>query len=57
MGTFLALVTLGLLKQKVIGAKFFASLLEVVEVGGTAAVLSYYVGTFFCFISQKNEYS
>jgi VIT1/CCC1 family predicted Fe2+/Mn2+ transporter len=47
VGTFLALVTLGLLKWRVIGAKFFASLTEVVLVGGTAAVLAYFVGTFF----------
>jgi len=47
IGTFFALVTLGLLKWKVIGANFLASLFEVVAVGGTAAVLAYYVGTFF----------
>jgi VIT1/CCC1 family predicted Fe2+/Mn2+ transporter len=47
IGTFLALVTLGLLKWKVIRAKFLPSLFEVVAVGGTAAVLAYYVGTFF----------
>ncbi len=47
IGTFLALVTLGLLKWRVIGAKFGASLFEVVAVGGTAAVLAYLVGTFF----------
>lgn len=46
-GTFLALIALGLLKWKVIGAKFYASLFEVVAVGGTAAVLAYFVGTFF----------
>tara|TARA_B100000508_G_C11454054_1_gene275748 strand:- start:1119 stop:1844 length:726 start_codon:yes stop_codon:yes gene_type:complete len=46
-GTFLALVTLGLLKWRVIGAKFLSSLMEVVMVGGTAAVLAYFVGTFF----------
>mgnify|MGYP000026423290 CR=1 FL=1 len=46
-GTFLALVTLGLLKWRVIGAKFWASMIEVVLVGGTAAVLAYFVGTFF----------
>ena len=47
VGTALALITLGLLKWKVIGAKFWASLFEVVAVGGTAAGLAYYVGTFF----------
>lgn len=46
-GTFAALVALGLLKWRVIGAKFVASLFEVVAVGGTAAVLAYFVGTFF----------
>lgn len=47
IGTFFALVTLGLLKWKVIGTKFTASLTEVVLVGGTAAVLAFIVGTFF----------
>lgn len=47
VGTFLALVALGLLKWKVVGGKLRASLLEVVLVGGTAAILAYYVGTFF----------
>lgn len=47
IGTFGALVTLGLLKWRVIGAKFWASITEVVLVGGTAAVLAYFVGTFF----------
>lgn len=47
VGTFMALVVLGLLKWRVIGAKFGASLFEVVAVGGTAAVLAYFVGTFF----------
>lgn len=47
VGTFLALVTLGLLKWRVIGEKLTASLFEVVLIGGTAAVLAYFVGTFF----------
>ena len=47
IGTFIALITLGLLKWRVIGSKLGASLFEVVAVGGTAAVLAYYVGTFF----------
>lgn len=47
IGTFLALVVLGLLKWKVVGGKLRSSLLEVVLVGGTAAILAYYVGTFF----------
>jgi len=47
IGTALALITLGVLKWRVIGAKFLASLFEVLAVGGTAAVLAYFVGTFF----------
>ncbi len=47
LGTFGALVTLGLLKWRVVGANFLASLFEVVAVGGTAAILAYFVGTFF----------
>ncbi len=47
IGTLAALIVLGLLKWRVIGAKFVASLTEVVLVGGTAAVLAYFVGTFF----------
>jgi len=47
IGTFGALVLLGLLKWRVIGSKFAASLFEVVAVGGTAAILAYFVGTFF----------
>jgi len=46
-GTLCALITLGLLKWKVIGSKLGASLFEVVAVGGTAAVLAYLVGTLF----------
>jgi len=38
---------LGLLKWRVIGSRFWASLLEVVLVGGTAAVLAFVVGSFF----------
>lgn len=47
IGTLGALVALGLLKWKVIGSRLSASLFEVVAVGGTAAVLAYFVGTFF----------
>lgn len=47
IGTFGALAVLGLLKWKIIGTKLWASLLEVVLVGSTAAALAYYVGTFF----------
>ncbi len=44
IGTFVALVMLGLLKWKVIGAQLVASLIEVILVGGTAALLAYLVG-------------
>jgi VIT1/CCC1 family predicted Fe2+/Mn2+ transporter len=47
IGTFLALLTLGLLKWHVLGGKFKSSITEVMSVGGTAAVLAYFVGTFF----------
>ena len=47
LGTFAALVLLGLLKWRVTGAPIIASLFEVVAVGGTAALLAYFVGTFF----------
>lgn len=47
IGTFVALVVLGLMKWRVIGDRLTASLTEVVLVGGTAAILAYYVGTFF----------
>lgn len=47
IGTFLALLTLGLLKWRVLGGKFKASIFEVLAVGGTAATLAYFVGTFF----------
>ncbi|MFW6210225.1 MAG: VIT1/CCC1 transporter family protein [Patescibacteria group bacterium] len=47
LGTFVALILLGLLKWRVVGAKLGASLVEVVLVGGTASILAYFVGTFF----------
>lgn len=47
VGTLGALILLGIMKWRVIGSKFTASLFEVVAVGGTAAVLAYFVGTFF----------
>jgi VIT1/CCC1 family predicted Fe2+/Mn2+ transporter len=47
VGTICALIALGLLKWRVIGTKLMPSLIEVVAVGGTAAVLAYIVGTFF----------
>lgn len=47
LGTGFALILLGLLKWRVIGGRLVPSLIEVVAVGGTAAVLAYLVGTFF----------
>ncbi len=47
VGTFAALIMLGVLKWRVIGDRLRSSLIEVVLVGGTAAVLAYFVGTFF----------
>lgn len=47
IGTFFALVTLGVLKWRVIGDQLRQSLTEVLLVGGTAAVLAYLVGSFF----------
>lgn len=47
IGTFTALLMLGLLKWRVIGTNFVASIFEVMFVGGIAAVIAYMVGTFF----------
>lgn len=47
LGTFAALVLLGFLKWRIIGTRFLPSLAEVVIVGGVAAVLAFYVGSFF----------
>jgi len=47
VGTLLALIVLGLMKWKVVGSGLKSSITEVVLVGGTAAILAYYVGTFF----------
>lgn len=47
LGTFAALVTLGLLKWRVVGSKLWSSLFEVVTVGSVAAVLAFIVGSFF----------
>ncbi len=47
LGTFSALVVLGLLKWRVVGARLIPSLLEVVIVGGVAAIIAYTIGTFF----------
>lgn len=47
VGTFLALIILGLLKWRVVGVSLYSALFEVVVVGGVAAALAYFVGTFF----------
>ena len=47
LGTFLALIALGLLKWRVIGANLSKSLIEVTLVGSVAAGIAYFVGTFF----------
>ena len=46
-GTFSALILLGLLKGKVIDRGLTKSILEVVLIGGTAALAAFLVGTFF----------
>lgn len=47
MGTFVALILLGLLKWKVVGSSLWKSLFEVVVVGGVAAFVAFFVGTLF----------
>lgn len=47
VGTFSALVILGLLKWRVIGHSLWKSLFEVVVVGSVAAVIAFVVGSFF----------
>ena len=47
IGTFVALALLGLLKWRVVGVNLYSALLEVMVVGGVAAILAYYVGTYF----------
>jgi VIT1/CCC1 family predicted Fe2+/Mn2+ transporter len=44
---FLALLLLGVLKWRVIGSKFFSTVIEVVLVGGIAALIAFYVGSLF----------
>lgn len=46
-GTFTALVMLGLLKWKIVGTGLWKSLFEVVLVGGTAALIAFFVGSLF----------
>lgn len=47
IGTLTALVLLGYLKGRVIGGGMIRSLIEVISIGGVAALLAYFVGTFF----------
>lgn len=47
VGTFVALILLGVMKWRVVGTRLYSSISEVVLVGGTAAILAYFVGTFF----------
>lgn len=47
IGTFVALIILGLLKWKVVGTGLAKSLFEVVVVGGAAAVIAFFVGSLF----------
>ena len=47
LGTFAALLALGVLKWRVVGERLQSALMEVLLVGGAAAVVAYFVGTFF----------
>jgi len=47
IGTFAALVLLGIVKWKVVGSDFLKSVGEVVIVGSAAALVAFFVGTFF----------
>jgi len=47
IGTFIALIILALLKWRVVGVSLYSALIEVLLVGGVAATIAYYVGTFF----------
>ncbi len=47
IGAGLALVTLGILKWKIIGTNIFKSVGEIVLVGGAAASIAFFVGTLF----------
>ncbi len=46
-GTFSALFLLGYLKWYILGGRFLRSVFEVVLIGGAAAVVAFWVGTFF----------
>jgi VIT1/CCC1 family predicted Fe2+/Mn2+ transporter len=47
IGTGFALLLLGALKWKVVGSGLTSSLSEVIAVGGSAATIAFFVGTFF----------
>lgn len=47
IGTFIALLLLGFLKWKIVGASLHKSLFEVLVVGGAAALVAFSVGSFF----------
>jgi len=47
IGTIFALILLGLLKWKIVGSNLGKSLFEVLIVGGSAALIAFFVGTFF----------
>ncbi len=46
-GTFLALILLGILKWRVVGSSLRSSLFEVLVVGGAAAFIAFFIGSFF----------
>jgi hypothetical protein len=46
-GTAFALVILGIMKWRIVGSGLVSSLFEVIAVGGSAAFIAFYVGTFF----------
>ncbi len=47
LGTAFALIVLGLMKWRIVGSGLAASLFEVIAVGGSAATIAFFVGTFF----------
>lgn len=47
MGTFTALVILGILKWRIVGTRLWFSLMEVVLIGGVASAVAFFVGSFF----------
>lgn len=47
LATITALILLGILRWRIIKDRFLRSVLEILLVGGTAAIIAYFVGTFF----------